>query len=344
MSGPIFVVGGSRCGTELVRQTLNRHPAIYLAVETHWFDDMRPRLRHPANPAPSERDAILDYLLSVDRHGYGLRATAISKDAKEALDRRWQATGAHADAAFEAFCRAKMEAEGACRWGEKTPRHLFRVPEILGVWPDAKIVICLRDPRGAVASYKDWTNNWFDLSALSTGERSGVEAEERRVRASYDLTIASLMWRSAARAGIRAREAYSPERVRLQRFEDLVARPEPQLREIAEWLDVDFDEAMLAASLTNSSYASEGSAPGFQTGPLERYRTRLNPQEIAYIEALTRRERKLLYYADSDAALSPNFALRQAVKLPPRIVRAFLANRRRMGSLTAFLQRHLRGF
>ena len=286
MSGPIFVVGGSRCGTELVRQTLNRHPAIQLAVETHWFDDMRPRLRHPANPAPSERDAILDYLLSVDRHGYGLRAANISKDAKDALGRRWQATGSHADAAFEAFCRAKMQAGGAWRWGEKTPRHLFRVPEILSVWPDAKIVICLRDPRGAVASYKDWTNNWF---------------------------------------------------------EDLVARPEPELREIADWLGVDFDEAMLAASLTNSSYAGEGSAAGFQAEPLERYRTRLNPHEIAYIEALTRRERKLLYYADSGAAFSIPFALRQTIKLPLRITRAFAANRKRMGSPFAFVKRHLRG-
>ena len=44
MSGEIFVVGASRSGTNLVRALLNAHSTLWISAETHYFDDLRPRL------------------------------------------------------------------------------------------------------------------------------------------------------------------------------------------------------------------------------------------------------------------------------------------------------------
>ena len=44
VSGEIFVVGASRSGTNLVRALLNAHSRLWISAETHYFDDLRPRL------------------------------------------------------------------------------------------------------------------------------------------------------------------------------------------------------------------------------------------------------------------------------------------------------------
>jgi len=41
----IFIVGASRSGTNLMRAILNLHSIINITGETHYFDDLRPKLK-----------------------------------------------------------------------------------------------------------------------------------------------------------------------------------------------------------------------------------------------------------------------------------------------------------
>jgi len=61
--GPLFIVGAARSGTGMLRSALTRHPAIALCEETHYFDDLRPRVRHRtlSGMSAAERAACTSY-------------------------------------------------------------------------------------------------------------------------------------------------------------------------------------------------------------------------------------------------------------------------------------------
>ena len=44
-TSPIFIVGTSRSGTSMMRDIVARHPDVWIGGETHYFDDLRVRLR-----------------------------------------------------------------------------------------------------------------------------------------------------------------------------------------------------------------------------------------------------------------------------------------------------------
>ena len=73
MSDEIFVVGASRSGTNLVRALLNAHSTLWVSGETHYFDDLRPRL--PGNGteplAGEDRERCERYFLALSHRAFG---------------------------------------------------------------------------------------------------------------------------------------------------------------------------------------------------------------------------------------------------------------------------------
>ena len=73
VSGEIFVVGASRSGTNLVRALLNAHSTLWISGETHYFDDLRPRL--PGNGteplAGDDRERCERYFLALSHRAFG---------------------------------------------------------------------------------------------------------------------------------------------------------------------------------------------------------------------------------------------------------------------------------
>lgn len=343
MTGPIFITGGSRCGTELARSLLNQHPMIHIAVETHYFDDPRPRLRDPAAPSIDEAEMLLDHFLRVSGHGYGLRTGDVNGPGRDNLRTDWAARGQHADALFAAFCEEEAQRNGKSRWGEKTPRHLFRIEEMLGAFQDAKVIICIRDPRAAVASYRDWRNNWGDRNAMDQHHRRAVEAEEMRARQSFNLTVATLLWRSAASTALRASERWGSDRIFILRFETLLDQPEDTVRSLTQWLGVPFNADMLAVAVRNSSYAEGDCVKGIQSAIAQRWRSKISPDEQGYIQWLTKKQMTLLGYDAQSRPPRLSFALVQIARLPFELARIIRINRSRIGRWSHFLGSRLRG-
>ncbi|OYU34223.1 sulfotransferase [Novosphingobium sp. PASSN1] len=341
MERPIFITGAARCGTELARSLLNRHPLIHIAAESHYFDDPRPRLADAAAPTAAEATELLAYFRRIGRHGYGLPLDDVDAGADAALRAAWQAEGPGADALFAAFCRRQAMAAGKPIWGEKTPRHLFRAADIFAAFPGARLIICLRDPRGAVASYRDWRNNWFDRGSIDAQLRAGVEREEARVRRSYNLTVTTLLWRAAAQAALATRQQFGVERVLVVRFESLLAAPESEVRRLTDWLGVAYDPALLDISRVNSSYAGGAAQTGLDTSVGDRWRQRLTPGEAAYIAWLTGDAMASLGYAGTPARPPLGQLTRELAALPLALARILAANRSRIGNLPAFLSARL---
>lgn len=333
---PIFVVGPSRSGTTLTMNVLRRHPDIYISTETHYFDDLRPKMqgKHRSTMSVAERQTCEDYFLSIASVGYGRTTDPDAspmgrQDLRSAADR----FGAGSDAYFAAFCVLQAAQHGKTRWGEKTPRHVFRIDDMLQCFPHAKIICLVRDPRAVVASYRD--------NAMQTHDPSS--AHEQRWRSSYDLLIMSLLWRSTLNHASAAMSRSGSDRIRFLQYERLVSDPISCLRNVTDWLGVEFDEAMLDVDVRNSTYATSGSRTGISVNSLERWKDRLSQEEIVTIQSVCGRWMRQFSYDLETTRAAPVYLARSWARLPFSAARATLANRARSGPLLPYIWRRARG-
>jgi hypothetical protein len=336
VSGEIFVVGSSRSGTNLVRALLNAQSTLWVSAETHYFDDLRPRLPSATERLDGEaRERCERYFLALSHRAFGQAGEAeqsrVDRDELRALA---DELGGSGDAYFEALCRLRATRHGRERWGEKTPRHVYRIESVLEAFPEAKVVCLVRDPRAVVASYKDWH---------AAGARRGLDeapekqADRERTRRSYHPVLMSLLWRGVVRSSFAGLERHGPERVRIQRFERLAASPEDEVRGLCEWLGLEFEPAMLEIGVVNSSYATSGQGVSQET--VERWRERLSEDEVGVVQSVCGPLMEQLGYRLDPVEPSRLRVARAWSTVPFAVGRAAVLNRHRLGKATQYMRR-----
>lgn len=344
-SSPIFIVGASRSGTAMMQSILSRHSELHIAGETHYFDDLRTRLGASCAGAMSGEDRRYyeEYFLTLSHRPYGHQGEAgkgwlSGEELREAAS----AIGEGGDAWFEAYCRLSAQHNGKTLWGEKTPRHIFRIGDILSVYPDAKIICMVRDVRAVVASYRDWRNQGgFDLQK-DPSHAEALVREEQRVRKSYNILLISLLWRSAVQSAMAAQAQFGAERVRVQLYEKLVTDAEPTTRDIADWIGIAFDPSMLDVPMHNSSFSQFKTGSGVSTEPMRRWRAKLSDREIALIQSCAGALLKETGYELERVRVPAPMLWWEWSKLPFATVRATIVNRDRMGNVPQYVWRRLK--
>jgi hypothetical protein len=350
--GPLFLVGASRSGTALLRSALNLSSTVFIAGETHYFDDLRPRL---GPLATQPLDAVHartceDYFLALSHRPYGHGGQVDrARLGRGQLQTAAAEVGTGGDAYFEAYCRLSRswEPDAAAtpeRWGEKTPRHVFRLDDLLTRYPDSQAVCMYRDPRAVAASYRSWRHQGGFAAQLEDDEgyAEALDAEERRAQASYDPSLVGLLWRSTLRAGLRALDGYGPERVLLLRYEDLVSQPESTLRALMDWLGLRYEQQMLDMPHHNSSFTRFQAGAGASTVGIDRWRTVLPPADIAAVQVWSRQGLDRLGYPLVDTGVGWPGQARRLATLLPVAVRAVWVNRNRTGRLIPYVWRRVR--
>jgi protein O-GlcNAc transferase len=111
----------------------------------------------------------------------------------------------------------EAKAKGASYICEKTPNHLKRIGAMHEMFPDAPIVVIVRDARDVSASLR---------------ERDG------------DLEYGAKRWISFNRIAQQAQKSGSPP-IHVLRYEDLVADPQAELQKMCDYIGIPFDPAML---------------------------------------------------------------------------------------------------
>ena len=98
MERPVFIVGASRSGTAMLQSVLRRNPDVRLAGETHYFDDLRPRVigTRLADLDAADRDASVDYFRALTVRPYGKNGDPARSSARRARS-FWPARSAGRD-------------------------------------------------------------------------------------------------------------------------------------------------------------------------------------------------------------------------------------------------------
>jgi len=115
--------------------------------------------------------------------------------------------------------------------GDKTPGYVRRMARLHELWPEAKLVHIIRDPRDVCLSMLDW----------SGGERTAGQFGTWQL----DRAVSSaLYWRYSVAMGRETGVALGAQVYFETRYEDLITSTEAELGGLCEFLGIPFDGAM----------------------------------------------------------------------------------------------------
>ena len=228
MTRPVFILGASRSGTTMLRLMLNAHPSVAVPGEQNYFDALPTPVPDWRAPGWSPRryeafvDAYLDRKLAtlpgLDRAA--IRSVILAPDQPRTLRAPYQLT-------LDAWAHG----QGKPRWGEKTPNNFFYVDLIYEMFPEARFLHIVRDPRAVVYSMN------------------------RFARCGDDTVLNAANWREFIDRGARLLESSVPADQRLTiTYEALTADPTGHAKTICAFLGEPFLPAMLDFYKTADTY------------------------------------------------------------------------------------------
>ncbi len=270
---PIFVIGNPRSGTTLLRLMLTCHRHICIPPEAGfalWLER-----------------SFGDWRVNDDRLPEFLTALFASRKFETwQLDHEALAADivAHAPVDYAGLVNAvyahyaDQHNPGWHIWGDKNNYYLKHIPEIHRLFPEARFVHIVRDPRDVACSYRDLSQN---------GSNS-----DYRPRLTDNVSEIAEQWRAnieRVEEDLATLDAGLAHRLR---YEDLVSDASATLGSLCEFLGEEFDPAMLdyhaenrARSLVPEDFLAwkQLTLSPPQANRVGRYREDLEPEQAALI-------------------------------------------------------------
>jgi hypothetical protein len=254
--GPVFICGAERSGTSLMYALLASHPQLSMIRRANmwrWFYGKFGDLGDPEN-----LDAAIDAL---ERYK---RLAPLEADW-ERVRREFDEGPPTYGRLFDLPHRHRAERIGRARWGDKSLHSEYFAREIFTEFPDARVIHMVRDPRDRYASIA----NRYEHSSKGIASATG-------------------RWLASVRAGETNMSRY-PDRYSVVRFEDLLEDPLVVTSQTCAFIGEAFDPEMMKMSGApehshgNSSFG-DLAPKTISTAPMGRYRTKLRPADIAFIQ------------------------------------------------------------
>ncbi|MEM6428687.1 MAG: sulfotransferase [Deinococcota bacterium] len=216
---PFFIVGMPRAGTTLLARILDCHPACAVFPEAIMF-----RLLYYLG-CETRFTYTWQYLLWLNIFYAGLAryddpaAWCLAQLALD-LPEYQGATQQLLNRLAECYCREK----DAQHWSEKTPLHALHLPEIHRLYPEAKLVCLVRDPRDVLTSHVTRWNAGKARDLFVFGRAASLKNYLYQLRYCNPFAASAQLW---------------------LRYEDLTQAPEQELQRICTFLGMNYDDKML---------------------------------------------------------------------------------------------------
>lgn len=271
---PIFVVGSPRSGTTLLQMLLNAHSRIGMMGELHFFDEIL-QLRRDI-PTLAAKDSINSFFQQLGK-AYCLRfIPGLEGLLVLVRDRMLVAI----NPSYEIFYRFVMEEFGkreqAARVGEKTPSNIRYLEDLLRIFPHARIIHIVRDPRATIASI---------------------------IKAPFganDVVVNSVKWKIDYDYSQQFKRKH-PQSLLEIRYETLVTHPQQQLEQVCQFIGEQYEGKMLEFYKQSSEYLQNepwklGVNSPVNSAAVVKWKQELSPAKIMIIEAMLGKDMDRLGY------------------------------------------------
>ena len=284
ISHPLFITGVQRSGTTLLRTILCAHPDIWVSYECAAYKIVADQYRDGI--LRDQIDAFVVALCSVRRFDLwhlesdNIRNALIQLNLARIPFRT--AIDLVATLNLQAF---KPDAKV---FGFKNPHGIYHLPYIWELYPNARVINIVRDPRGILASEKSRRNKTAGFKPAST--------------------INTVAKRYARMVGVH-KAAQGDPRYMCLNYSDLVSNFEPTIAAVLSFIGVDFNTDVLdydrnarSNTLTPQSemYLHARTLQKPDPARLFAFRDALTVQEQAALESLSAGDMKSLLGLDPD--------------------------------------------
>ena len=285
---PVFIIGGSRTGSEMLKTMLSESPnldfvdELFLRCPRWLHKDLKRNISEHVGDthAPQALERLLELLFSGIPYGW------FWKNADTQLDRdrlRDALRGERLDmrSIFRAIMVVHAGMRGKTRIGAKFPMHYSYTPLLLQWFPRCRLIHTTREPKAVYAS---------QASKYIQPDQRALSVAWMKFRQFMHINL-QVSWTARIHARLRMLPNY-----RLVRYEDVVRNPERTIRDLCEFLDVSFDPGMLAPKQYGSSFEAIGGERGIDASSLERWRETILPLTAITMDMMHLRARSLLGY------------------------------------------------
>lgn len=306
-SRPVFIAGRPRSGTTLLMNVLDTMQGVAIhPMEQHFFTYWGHFYAHrDLNDPTTFEEFMRDYTSHPFFNKRGIPAEVL----RERLSLR---SPLHMGHVLEAVCAHYAEKTGKPRWGEKTPNHYRHLDVIRTVFPDAQLVLTMRDPRALLAS---------------------LRRRDFGLRDPYDHALAWVEY-----VNLIERWKSDPNALIVQ-YERLVSEPRETVKKICDFLGEPFTENLLEKKSPRgletvrpeSHRYRERAAAVIDGSSLEKWREEITPRQIRITENVAGEAMERWGYArvggpltwNDRAIMSIRYGMRPALDLLRGLKRKF---------------------
>jgi len=259
-----FIVGSGRCGSTVLRAIFDAHSMTAVPSETGWYHGFEQAERKAFEQQADKRK----YGIAMIYNSEQISTIITNREAFEALvpeSPSW-------DDLFVAVLTAYRESRGRNRVGEKTPSHISHMVRLAKIYPNAKFIHIIRDPRAVVSSYVKAPHY------INGNGKNPIRAIQK--------------WTNALERHREAQKTLAPERYTTVTYESLVTDPRPELDRLCAFLDLPFEEEMLEFSkraemgFVHDTNNRAGLQQALHAGSVDKWKKAFTPQEIELVEEL----------------------------------------------------------
>ena len=278
---PIFLGGDARSGTTLLAMMLDSHPLLTFGTNVDFLDPenlgshileccdlLAAGDARVAGPGVSTRDPEWQLGVQFVRHCH--RFGVELADLRRIIERTMRSHGTNL-MSFEGRCTLidclGEFRRGTAGWGMKVQQQITWAPKFAAFWPQARFIHIVRDGRDVAASHLRGNRGWgyTSIEEAARGWVEIVDCAARRNPATHVL-----------------------------KYESLVCNPRAELASLLEFLELQWDDALLHHSeighaLAENPYlhpSAEAAARPVNREAVGRFIRDLSPGEIAAFEQI----------------------------------------------------------
>ena len=282
---------------------LDNHPQlVVLPEETHYLEERRKY--KPLKSYQAKLELLLEKLSGLGspagcfdttpgcaldaRHYRQFGYARFVELARNFIDKPWMNDSLLFSETIRAFgIAAGANWQNCVRWVEKTTKTESFGRLFDQLFPDARLIQIVRDPRAVFASLKNRFMNCY-----------GYHTKAHRL---------PRLWNRSAREIPRLRK--DPSRFLVVRYEDLLANPQEVLENICAFGGFEFNECLLQPTRAGNGWEGNSafykSFNGISAAPVDTWRKYLTEHEIWWVELHCRRGMELAGYSlQTDARFS----------------------------------------
>ncbi|MBD3279255.1 MAG: hypothetical protein GF390_00920 [Candidatus Pacebacteria bacterium] len=239
---PFFIIGTGRCGTQLLRNMLQKNPQVKVLPETHFI----PILYEKFKLKPISFDQYYQVINNIYGGAGEHWLEVLLNKADQNQQTFYQQFKTHASQLKVKNIKNLTEAffkflyPNAKYFGDKTPDYGCNIKVIKKIWPQAKFILLLRDPLDTALSMKSHPGFIRLINGKVTPRNISLLKQNRQLQKfsskKVSFKAAAIFWEQLITSIVAEIKTLNNQDLLIIKYEDLLIFPDKVLTQINKFL------------------------------------------------------------------------------------------------------------